>query len=153
MQNPLKFMCVIAAVLLSTLSVAQDARPIPTRFGPLAYDSERALMFRGKRVSPRLAYDPYAIASPIAKFNLQDSDAILFQQSKGNSCPGNFVYVTVSVQGAKVTSNFGTCYDENIEPIQEGQSISFSMPNAGGKGNTTFVYRGGIVSKNGQAVR
>lgn len=131
---------------------AQLPAPILTRFGNLTSGEDGQLIFEGTPVSPKVLYESSAFYTPIKKFEVGGSDVILFQQAQGNSCPGNYAYVTVSAEGAVATNNFGTCYDASIEPVQSGNSIKFSMPNLGGEGISTFIYESGAVLVNGQPI-
>lgn len=142
----------IASMACST-AYPDDAKPISTRYGPLSYDGDAQLIFKGQKITPFVEHDPYALASPIAAFKFLNSDVILLQQTQGNNCPGNFVFVTVTSGAAKATSNFGTCADDNTDPIQSGETISFSMPKISGQGSSTFVYKNGIVLQDGKAVK
>lgn len=145
--------CVSLTLLHSSLALAQDPKPITTRFGQITYNKDGVLVFEGKIIRPQVVYDSTALGWPTAKFQLQSSDVILLQQPAGNSCPGNFVYVVASAHSAVSTKNFGTCYDDNTEPVQEGQTIKFLMPNLNRKGASMFTYKDGIVRKSAASAK
>lgn len=144
---------VISLVFAGGYSVAADSGSFSTRYGTLAFGANGVLAFKGRPISPEVTYDKFAIETPVARFSVGTSDIFLFQQSKGNSCPGNFTFVTVTADGAHATKNFGTCYDDNTQPILSGDSISFSMPGIGGKGKSIFVYKAGVVTHNGRPIK
>jgi hypothetical protein len=132
---------------------AADATSFPTRYGTLAFNGAGVLAFKGRPVSPEVSYEKFAMETPMARFSLGASDVFLFHQPQGNSCPGNFVYVSVGPGGATATKPFGTCFDDNTQPVQSGDSITFSMPGMGGKGKSVFVYKAGVVTENGARIR
>lgn len=133
--------------------VGQTLKPIVTRYGELTSSRDGSMLFRGKEVPPYgVAFDGSFSSKPLATFRVGKSDIVLMLQGMGNSCPGNFVFVTVTVKGAKASRNFGTCYDEHSEPVQLGQRITLTMPNLSRKGKSTFTFINGVVSKNGKPI-
>lgn len=125
---------------------------VPTRFGTLRNDgADGRLTFNGVLVRP----DTYVQVSSyvIGVYELREADAVLIAQDSGNVCPGNFSYITTSADGVQVSPRFGTCYDEDVKPVQVGESIAFSMTNVGKKGSTPFVYEHGVVFQNGKPVK
>jgi hypothetical protein len=145
---------VLLIMLIVCIANAQDTdKFISTRYGKLTPNDESYLTFNGREILPKVLFDGSSFTQAIATFKLAKSDVVLILQGRGNSCPGNFVFVTVSAKGTKATKNFGTCYDEHNDPVQSGQKIILSMPNLGGKGRSKFVYSNGIVFKNGKQIK
>src|SRR5262245_22316401 len=111
MNTPLAI--AIAVFVVPVLGYSQDdIVRIPTRFGELKTDSEGTLQFNGQslRYTPRSPEVGMFIGDEvIATYKLDSSDVVLIHQQGGTSCPGRFVFVTISQQGAKVTPYFGTC--------------------------------------------
>lgn len=152
MKSIFVVMLASAALLLSSHVNAQSAEAIPTRYGKLTSSVDGLLTFKGRPVQAQVLYDGSASNYPVGHFKIGQSDVILFQQAQGRACPGNYAFVTVTAQGAKGTKNFGTCYDESTDPVQSGETVTFSMPNPGGRGTSTFTYKGGSVFKNGELI-
>lgn len=146
-------LAVTLLVFASGYSAAADSTSFSTRYGTLAFGADEVLAFNGQPISPEVKYDMLAMETPVARFSIGASDVFLFQQPQGNSCPGNFVFVTVAANGARATNKFGTCYDDNTQPVLSGDSISFSMPNLGGRGKSIFVYKAGVVTQNGRPIK
>ncbi|MES2047094.1 MAG: hypothetical protein V4447_01740 [Pseudomonadota bacterium] len=147
----LAFAAVAAAFTSNTFAQA-DIVKIPTRFGELKTNSNSSLQFKGKTVVPEVTIisDAYVLST----YKLESSDVIFASQAAGNSCPGQFVFITVSTEGAKSTPVFGTCYDDgDTKPIQIDQTIAFSMKKMGGKGTSRYIYERGVVFENGKPVK
>jgi hypothetical protein len=148
-----KLVGIAIAGLAAPLLVYSQDEPvsIPTRFGELKTDSEGVLQFNGRPITPELGL--FIGDEAVATYKLDSSDVVLIHVQGGTSCPGRFVFVTVSQQEAKVTPYFGTCYDEDIAPQQIGQTIAFSMKKIGGRGLSRYVYKQGLVFEDGKPVK
>lgn len=152
MKTSTQSLFLIASLGLCSSTYSQGAKPITTRFGSLSSNAGGQLLFKGRAVQPKVFYDGSAGYYPLKTFVVGKSDVILFLQGS-NGCPTNFVFVTVTENYATSSESFGTCYDEHSDPVQKGQDISISMPNLGGNGKATFVYRAGAVLKNGEPIK
>jgi hypothetical protein len=146
-----RLLVLIALCLGGSLSAA-DPVLIATRFGPLTTSAAGRIAFRGQELRPALEVDTIGGGSVIASFKFALTDVFLVSQPQGNSCPGRFVYITVSKSVAVATSAFGTCFDDNSEPIASGETITFSMPKMKGDGKTTYTYKAGRVLEDGRQV-
>ncbi|HJW04263.1 MAG TPA: hypothetical protein VJ548_13355 [Azospira sp.] len=128
-----------------------DSVRIPTRFGDLKTNDAFELTYKDKVIKPKtLVFSPSRVQST---FKLESSDVILLSADTGAACPGRYVFLTVSADGAKVTPEFGTCYDDQVSPQLVGQSIAFSMKKLGGKGSVRYIYERGVVFENGTPVK
>lgn len=130
--------------LLSTVisfPVHAEGEPISTRFGQLSWSSAGKLQYRNATLPVE-----YGLGwpKPLATLPMADSDVIFLQQSQGNTCPGLFVFITVTKAWAKATAPFGTCYDDLPEAASNGQEIVVEME--GADGLVTYVYRAGVVT-------
>ena len=147
------FRSALIAVAIVVVNAPAQADPvtISTRFGDVKTDGNGELQFKGKVVSPVVSI--VSSAYVLATFKLQTSDVVFISQAAGNTCPGQFVYVTVTPEGAKSTPVFGTCYDDNIKPVQVGESIAFAMKKLGGKGSVRYIYERGVMFEDGKPVK
>lgn len=140
------------AILVShSLNVLADEVKIPTRFGELKTNPDGDLQFKGKTVSPTVTL--FCQAYVLSTYRLESADVVFVSQAAGNACPGQFSYVTVTAQEAKATPVFGTCYDDDIKPVQVGETIAFSMKKMGGNGAVRYIYERGVVFENGRPVK
>lgn len=128
------------------------ARGIITWYGQLVNNYDNMLSLDGRTVEPQVLYDGTDETSVIGEYKIGSSYIVLFLQSINKDCPGNFVFVTVTEDGAIASKNFGTCIDDMSKPIQNGNSISFEMPNLDGNGKSTFTYEAGTVLQNGMPI-
>jgi hypothetical protein len=85
-------------------------------------------------------------------FRLPDADVVLIQLDGGNSCPGKFNFVSVTKDGVTVSPDFGTCYDDEIHPLQSNDTITFKMHSPGARSLVTYQYKGGEVYENGKKI-
>lgn len=129
---------------------ASSESDLPTRFGALSWDEAGLLRYQGTAIVPQVVRDPYALQTPVARFELESRDVLLLQQGEGNSCPGKFRFVTVSSAGASATAAFGTCADDLPSPTLSGQTISFRSPASGAAAEKEFVYQDGTVFIDGR---
>lgn len=134
---------------ISSLAVAEDVS-IQTRFGVLK-TNDMELRFQGKPVAPAVTFPSSAYV--LATYKLGSSDVVFLSQPAGNACPGQFAFVVVTAEGAKATPSFGTCFDDEVKPVQTGETIAFSMKNLGGKGSKRYIYERGVVFENGKPVK
>ena len=142
---------VALAIVVAHASAQADSVAIPTRFGELKTNADGDLLFKGKGLSSTVNIPSSAYV--ISTYKLQASDVVLISQAAGNACPGQFVFVSVSAEGAKTSPVFGTCYDDEVKPVQAGESISFTMKKSGGKGSVRYVYERSVVLENGKPVK
>lgn len=141
------FLSCLILVLCAGFSLAQEVKlPCKSRYGALTVSSENLLQLNGKTIRPTIYIDEYGSHS-MKKYMIKDKDVYLIAQPNGNSCPGNYVYLTVSKRGTKVTPPFGTCMDWSSNPVFHGESISFEMENYSGSGETRYTYKNGIVTE------
>lgn len=147
----LMMFCAVFCNQIYSQTYSKD-RVILTRYGKITSGSNGEMMFKGQLVEPSVEFNESASSEMVAKFELQSSDVILMLQAQGNSCPGNFVFVTVTSRGLEVTKNFGTCYDEHSTPQKVGQKITFTMPNLRRKGISTYTFLNGVIRKNGKPI-
>ena len=141
----------LAIIASGTACAESDTVTIPTRFGELKTNADRLLQFKDKVLAPELAV--LSNAYVLSTYKLDGADVVFISQAAGNACPGQFVFVTVSKEGAKATPTFGTCYDDEVKPTMVGQSIAFSMKKMGGKGSSRYIYERGVVFENGKPVK
>lgn len=140
------------AILVShSVNALADEVRIPTRFGELKTNADGDLQFKGKVVLPTVTL--FSQAYVLSTYKLESADVVFLSQAAGNACPGQFAYVTVTAQEAKATPAFGTCNDDDIKPVQIGETIAFSMKKMGGKGSVRYIYERGVVFENGKPVK
>jgi hypothetical protein len=129
-----------------------DQVTINTRFGIIKSNQNQLLSLKGKPISPEV--EIFSQSYVIATFKLAKSDVILVSQAAGNACPGQYLYITIDADDARVTPTFGTCYDDEINPVKIGDStIAFSMKKAPGKGSVRYIYENGVVFENGKPIK
>lgn len=141
--------CAVGA--LAAAPACADEVTVQTRFGVLKTNAYGDFQFQGKTVAP--AVNVMSSAYVISSYQLRTSDVVFVSQAEGNLCPGRFTYIAVTERGARATPTFGTCYDDDVTPVQAGESIAFSMKKMGGKGSVRYTYERGIVFENGKQVR
>ena len=147
-----KFFAIISLIAAIGITQAQaDEVKIQTRFGELKTNKDGDLLFKGKVIAP--AVNLVSSAYVISSYKLAASDVILVSQAAGNTCPGQFAYVSVAADAAKASPAFGTCYDDDAKPVQNGEVLTFTMKKLGGKGSTKYVYENGVVTENGKPVK
>ncbi len=151
LYHSLKFFSLSLALSAASTCALADEVSIPTRFGVLKTNADRELQFKGKPVSPAITL--VSSAYVISTFKLGTSDVVFVSQAGGNACPGWYAFVVVAPEGARATPSFGTCYDDDVKPVQVGESIAFSMKKIGGKGSVRYVYERGVVFENGKPVQ
>lgn len=140
-----------AIIVSGTACAESDTVTIPTRFGSLTTNADALLLFKSKVINPELAV--LSNAYVLSTYKLDGTDVVLISQAAGTACPGQYVFVTVSKDGAKATPTFGTCYDDEVKPTVIDQSIAFSMKKMGGKGSSRYIYERGVVFENGKPVK
>lgn len=141
------FLLILLVSFFCSTASADEIVTVPTRFGSLKSNADGEMIFKGKKVVPRVMLGKYT-GRVISTFKLGNTAVVLVAQPSGNACPGNFTFVTVTSNSATATLPFGTCYDDDeIKPVVEGNTIVFSMKRLEGKGNTKYTYRSGIVSE------
>ena len=145
------FVAVAFIAAMSICHAQSDQVRIPTKFGEMRTNENGDLQFKGKTIAPTVNLPSSAYV--IATYKLPASDVVLVSQPAGNACPGQYAYITVSPEAARATPTFGTCYDEDVKPVLNGESLSFTMRNVGSKGSSKYVYEKGIVTENGKPVK
>lgn len=144
-MKKISLVCLFVFSLVGLLYAEEDNFTRKTRFGKLTTDSSGILQFRGRLIKPNIYL---GVGGNILKtYKLKGKDVLLISQPAGNSCPGNYVFLTLSKSGADVTPEFGTCMDGPVEPKLVGESITFEVDSYGYKGTTRYTYRNGIVTK------
>ena len=142
----------IACFAAASVSQAQSEEvKIPTRFGEMKTNKNGDLQFKGKTITPTV--NLVSSAYVIATYKLATSDVVLVSQAAGNTCPGQFAYITVTTEVARATPAFGTCYDDGVKPVQNGEALTFTMKNIGNKGSSKYTYEKGVVTENGKPLK
>ena len=144
LASTLSFYCLNASAQFDPVKIA-------TRFGELRSGENSELKFKGKKILPEVSV--FSEAYVLSTHKLESADVVLISQAAGTACPGQFVFVTVSAEGAKATPVFGTCYDDDVKAIQTGETIAFSMKKLGGKGSSRYIYERGVVFENGKPIK
>lgn len=139
-----------------------DRQEVVTRFGSLTIDNDRTLLFNGRKVTPAVVgNNSLDLGDPI---RIGETDVVLVRDNGGTACPSLFYFVTVSKTGASATKAFGTCGD--VTSVKRmGNSIQLITPGFRGpfepeaaqlraaRQRHVFVYRAGLVTKNGRIVK
>jgi len=134
--------------LVGPLAAQTTALSIPTRFGELQTNGDAELQYKGQVIPPGILVPERS--SIVATYKLASSDVLLIKQvTGGEGCPGLYVFVTVSASGAVSTPEFGTCAAEAIHPVQEGQTISFTMTSLEKHSAVRFTYDQGSLLEDG----
>lgn len=149
-------------LLVSSAAPAQQENSVTTRFGALTISEDGKLLFRGVPVQPAIeANNSLDLSEP---YQIGTADVVLVTDNGGTACPATYYFVTVKEIGIKVTPSFGTCSDL-IKIKRTGDSISVSMPGYLGSFESkraqskaarerhVFIYRAGVVTKNGKLVK
>jgi hypothetical protein len=154
------------ALLVLALTITQspmdDLPRIETRFGTLAVNKDRMLLFKGKPLSPSVqGNSSLDLGTP---FRIGATDVVLVTDNGGAACPVLYYFVTVSKSGAKHTPVFGTC--EQLSSIKRsGNSILVRMrgfrgpfePEADRRRAAMqrhlFIFSNGVVTENGKPVK
>lgn len=150
-KNRLRIAAATFLILSANAYAQADDITISTRFGILKSNADNELQFKGKTIVPAITL--LSSVYVLSTFKLGASDVVFVSQAAGNACPGQFAFVTVSAEGARATPTFGTCYDDEVKPVQIGETIAFSMKKMGGKGSSRYIYERGIVFENGKPVQ
>jgi hypothetical protein len=135
---------------------------VQTRFGVLSLDNQDRLLFKDRLIKPVMkANSGFDVGKP---FRIGASDGVLVTIIGGTACPYLYHLVTVSQAGAKATNSFGTC-NEARSVERKGDSISLTMHdyrgpfepeadrNAALKRTVVFIFRDGVVSRDGKPVK
>ncbi|HKY29937.1 MAG TPA: hypothetical protein VJM12_18490 [Pyrinomonadaceae bacterium] len=147
----------------STSSVSpQEAKEVSTRFGRLSVDEHRILLFKGQPLDPPIEGNNSLDLGELT--SIGPTDVVLVTNNGGTGCPFTYYFVSASASGAKGTPFFGTC-NQLISMKRKGDSIVLILPGFYGpampaaarrraeKQRHVFVYRGGVVYKNGKPVK
>jgi hypothetical protein len=140
-----------AAIVAAAVPALADDVSVQTRFGVLKTSPDGDFQFKGKTVTP--AVNVVSAAYVLSTYKLGASDVVFVSQAAGGACPGQYAFIVVTAEGARATPTFGTCYDDEVKPVQVGESIAFSMKKVGGKGSVRYVYERGVVFENGKPVQ
>lgn len=147
----------------SALSLsAQEAQEVSTRFGVLSIDEEKRLLFKGQPLDPPVEGNNSLDLGEV--ISMGPTDVVLVTNTGGSGCPFTYYFVTTSAAGAKGTPFFGTC-NQLISMKRKGNSIVLMLPGFYGpsmpeaarrraeRQRHVFVYRAGVVTKNGKPVK
>lgn len=147
----------------STSSVSpQEAKEVSTRFGVLSVDEDRILLFKGQPLDPPIEGNNSLDLGELT--SIGPTDVVLVTNNGGTGCPFTYYFVSTSASGAKGTPFFGTC-NQLISMKRQGDLIVLILPGFYGpampaaarrraeKQRHVFVYRGGVVYKNGKPVK
>jgi hypothetical protein len=161
---------VVASALLTAVSVSifsqvtqlPDRQEVVSRFGSLTIDNDKTVLFNGRKVMPAVAgNNSLDLGDPI---RIGETDVVLARDNGGTACPSLFYFVTVSKTGARATKAFGTCGDA-ISVKRIGNSIQLTMSGFRGpfepesvqlraaRQRHVFIYRAGVVTRNGKIVK
>ena len=87
-------MALLGIVLTFTQSPNDDLPKVVTRFGTLAVDKDRMLLFNGKPVRPPVqGNNSLDLGTP---FDMGASDVVLVKDTGGTACPVLYYFVTVT---------------------------------------------------------
>ena len=151
----------IIAISSSSLS-AKQTQEVSTRFGVLSIDEGTRLLFKGQPLDPPVEGNNSLDLGEVT--SIGPTDVVLVTNNGGTGCPVTYYFVSVSASGAKGTPFFGTCA-ELISMKRKGDSIVLILPGFRGPASPesaqrraarqrhVFVYRAGVVTKNGKPVR
>lgn len=127
-----------------------------TRFGPLDFNDQGVLIFKGRPVAPAVKSGYFGDT-----YHIGATDVVLVTLEDGTACPVVYYLVSVTKSGATATHHIGTCNQaESIE--RHGDSIVFKMqgflgpfePEANRKKafrtSHVFVFKDGSVTDNGK---
>ena len=141
---------------------AQEAQEISTRFGVLSIDEDKRLLFKGQPLDPPIEGNNRLDLGEM--ISIGPTDVVLVINTGGSGCPFTYYFVTTSASGAKSTPFFGTC-NQLISMKRKGNSIVLILPGFYGpsmpeaarrraeRQRHVFVYRAGVVTKNGKPVQ
>ena len=141
---------------------AQEAKEVSTRFGVLSVDEDRRLLFKGQPVDPPIEGNNSLDLGEV--ISIGPTDVVLVTNNGGTGCPFTYYFVSTSASGAKGSPFFGTC-NQLISLKRKGDSIVLVLPGFYGpampaaarrraeKQRHVFVYRAGVVYKNGKPVK
>ena len=141
---------------------AQEAQEVSTRFGVLSIDGDKRLLFKGQPLSPAVEGNNSLGLGEVT--SIGPTDVVLVTNNGGIGCPVTYYVVSVSASGAKGTPLFGTCA-ELTSMKRKGESIVLILPGFYGPAMSAaarrraerqrhvFVYRAGVVTKNGKPVK
>ena len=156
------FRSFVLLVSLSFASFIAFAEDTLTRFGQLKINNENMLLYKNRPLNPEIQGNNSL--SMVGTYQIGNSDVVLIQDNGGTGCPALLYFVSISNNGAKATSPFGTCSDL-IDAKQVADSISVTMPGFKGpfeskaahrkaaKEKYVFIFRGGVLTENGKAVK
>lgn len=141
---------------------AQEGQEVSTRFGMLSIDEDKRLLFKGQPLDPPIEGNNSLELGEVT--SIGPTDVVLITDIGGSGCPFTYYFVTTSASGAKGTPFFGTC-NRLISLKRKGNSIVLILPGFYGpsmpaaarrraeRQRHVFVYRAGVVTKNGKPVR
>jgi hypothetical protein len=145
--------------LTGTCAFAQE---VSTRFGVLSVNEDKMLLFRGRPLTPPIqGNNSLDISKP---FTVGSTDVMLVTDNGGTACPFLYYFVSVSKSGAKATPVFGTCGEATNVKLSD-DSIHVTMPGFLGpferqaaqrraaRERHVFIFRAGVVTENGKAVK
>lgn len=125
---------------------------LQTRYGVIKVNAQGAVYFNDKRIQ-KLALPNAKSSDFIDLFEMSSSDVILMSQAANKTCPGRYTFLRVNKDKVSVTPTFGTCSEEALQPLKNGDKISFSMRNVKRKGYSTYVYENGVLLVNGTVAK
>ena len=140
---------------------------VRTRHGVLEVDAPgMRFLWRGKPLlDADLPAEEYRI---VRHYEWGPWDVLLVQSTRGKSCPAMFRFLTISPQGIRTTSAFGTCSDlvypfmntdGQVTPYAivrmvdfQGAGSSETMQNQAGRTRAEYIFRAGQLTRNGRPV-
>lgn len=153
---------VSSGVFALFIELPQERQEIATRFGSLSVDGDNTLLFNGRTLTPPVVgNNSLDLNEPI---QIGATDVVLVLDNGGTGCPSLYYFVSASKSGARATPAFGTCGDV-ISVKQMGDSIRLTMRGFRGpfepesaqlraaRQRHVFVFRAGVVTKNGKIVK
>ena len=113
------------SVFAQFTQLPQEREEVATRFGSLTIDSDKELLFNGRKLTPSVVgNNSLNMDNPI---QIGETDVVLVLDNGGSACPSMYYFVTFSKAGARATKPFGTCADVTSVK-QAGNSIRVIMP-------------------------
>ena len=155
---------ILVTLLTTVFAAAQHAEElrVRTRFGTFTLDGKSRLLFNGHLIEPVMrANSGIDVGTP---FHIGDSDVVLVTIIGGTACPYLYHFVTVAKSTVKATPEFGTC-NEALPVERHGDSISVTLHDYRGpfepeaerkaaeKRTEVFIFRAGVVNRNGKPIR
>lgn len=133
-------MATVVLTLSSTNAAAellQEPQLLSTRFGPLSVGQDRVLLFKARRVQPRVRGNNSLDLGTL--YRIGSTDVVLVTDNGGTACPYLYHFVAVATAGAKATPAFapavnlhGSCGPATGSSFTSRATAAPSNPNRNG---------------------